>query len=311
MHMRKKTTKKYSEKMKESMLHKEVSFFPALTTKKPEKRILYDLLMSYNWRKEVLDCRMKLGNEGKEAYKKAKMKLPLYTVSGLFDGSNDASLIKHSGLICIDIDKQDNPELEDLDRLKELISEVSCVAYCGLSVSAQGYFCIIPISNPDKHELHFRALEEDFARCHIKIDTACKNVGRKRFVSYDTDPYINLKAETYNRLYGHESVQPKRDIIHPLKIGDTRKKVLSVIEQIEKAHIDITGNYIQWINVGFALAYEFGEEGRDMFHRVSSVADSYDYGTADKKYTDLIRKANGSVKIGTFFEYAKQAGIKV
>ena len=107
---------------------------------------------------------MKLGNEGKEAYKKAKMKLPLYTVSGLFDGSNDASIIKHSGLICIDIDKKDNPELEDFDDMKELISAVPCVAYCGLSVSAQGYFCIIPIYS---HPIRLKVMRP----CGVIVDT--------------------------------------------------------------------------------------------------------------------------------------------
>lgn len=300
------------------ILQKEVSFFSRIDDKRPKAVNLYDLLLSNAWREKVLQARMALANKGEKNYKEIKSGLPAYTISGLFAESKDDSLIKHSGLVCIDIDKKDNPDLENLDDLKSLIAVVPHVAYCGYSVSAQGFFCIIPISNPEKHEAHFRALEKDFLRCNIMIDKTCKNVGRKRFVSYDPEPYINLDAETYTRVYEDMGDRycryPSKERKLNATVFDTdktQKKVLDVIETSELWRIDMTGDYKQWTNIGFALVNTFGEEGREMFHRISAVATSYDYRECDKKYTDLIRGSKGSVKIGTFFEMAKQAGVMV
>lgn len=86
--------------------------------------------------------------KGERAYKEAKQNLPTYAVSGLFTGATAGTLKQHSGLICIDIDKKDNPDLTNFDRIKELIREIPYVAYCGHSVGGDGYFAIIPISNP-------------------------------------------------------------------------------------------------------------------------------------------------------------------
>lgn len=222
--------------------------------------------------------------------------------------------------------------------MKELIKGVPYVAYCGHSVGGDGYFAIIPISNPKCHKGHFLSLERAFARCGIKIDTSCKDVSRKRFVSYDDEPYINLGAVTYDRLCdphagrmdrvkasaeaeassrsweSHNAASAMNNHPQKNKYGardreQLTKDVLNTIADIELFGTDITGHYEQWFKIGCAFANTFGEEGRQMFHRVSQFGSTYDPEDTDRKYNDCL-KSNGSIDIGTFFYYAKQYGVE-
>lgn len=322
-----------------NILDKEVSFYAKITSTKPKSaQKLLDLLTRAGFKDAVMNVREIKRTEGEQAYKEAKQNLPTYTVSGLFSGASAETLKQHSGLICIDIDKKDNPDLSNFDQMKELIKGVPYVAYCGHSVGGDGYFAIIPISNPKCHKGHFLSLERAFARCGIKIDTSCKDVSRKRFVSYDDEPYINLGAVTYDRLCdphagrmdrvkasaeaeassrsweSHNAASAMNNHPQKNKYGardreQLTKDVLNTIADIELFGTDITGHYEQWFKIGCAFANTFGEEGRQMFHRVSQFGSTYDPEDTDRKYNDCL-KSNGSIDIGTFFYYAKQYGVE-
>ena len=58
------------------------------------------------------------------------------------------------------------------------------------------------------------------------------------------------------------------------------------ISAIELSGIDITGNYATWRDLGFALADEYGETGRDYFHRISKNYVGYDL--KNDKYGNLL-----------------------
>lgn len=322
-----------------NILDKEVSFYAKITSTKPKSaQKLFDLLTRAGFKDAIMKVREIKRTKGERAYKEAKQNLPTYAVSGLFTGATAGTLKQHSGLICIDIDKKDNPDLTDFDQMKDLIREVPYVAYCGHSVGGDGYFAIIPISNPECHKGHFLSLEKAFARCGIKVDTSCKDVSRKRFISYDDEPYINLGAVTYDRLYdpragrmdwvkasaeaeassrsweSHNAVSAMNNHLKRNKDNTKErerlvKDVLNTITDIELFGIDITGHYEQWFKIGCAFANAFGEEGRQMFHKVSQFGSTYDPEDADRKYNDCL-KSNGSIDIGTFFYYAKQAGVE-
>lgn len=49
-----------------------------------------------------------------------------------------------------------------------------------------------------------------------------------------------------------------------------------VTQRIEAAGIDITANYQDWLDLGFALAGELGEAGRSYFQRLSRFYPGYD-----------------------------------
>ena len=84
---------------------------------------------------------------------------------------------------------------------------------------------------------------------------------------------------------------------------------------IERSGIDITANYGDWCNIGFALAQEFGAAGEAFFHRISAFYPNYDPKTASKQYLSCLRHevptGKVPVTIATLFHIAKSHGISL
>lgn len=139
--------------------------------------------------------------------KALKASLPIVLVSGKFFERNSAGLIQHSGLICIDIDRKDNPNISNWDEIPAALAGMANVAYAGLSVSGKGYFAIIPIAYPEKHKQQFYALERDFLSVGIVIDPVCHELNRARGYSYDPAPYFNHNATPYRKTFDKDAAQ--------------------------------------------------------------------------------------------------------
>ena len=91
--------------------------------------------------------------------------------------------------------------------------------------------------------------------------------------------------------------------------NDKYSEVVHLIEQIELNRADLTSSYEEWRNIGFALADEFGENGRELYHRMSQFHPEYEHKECDKQFNNCM-KANGTgVNISTMFYLAKNAGI--
>lgn len=131
----------------------------------------------------------------------AKLNMPCITPSGIFLKRGKDHLLKHTRLIAIDIDKKDNLHLSNFSNLKAELSKIKNIAYCGLSVSGSGYWVIVPILMPEKHEGHFKQIEQWFASKGIVIDAACKDVSRLRIYSYDSKAYFNHAAKPLQAIY--------------------------------------------------------------------------------------------------------------
>ena len=81
------------------------------------------------------------------------------------------------------------------------------MAYCGLSVSGQGVFLLIPIAYPEQHLSHFLALQQVFQQqLGVVIDSNCKDLCRLRGYSYNEDGYFNHQATPFTGLYTPELV---------------------------------------------------------------------------------------------------------
>lgn len=241
----------------------------------------------------------------KEERNEIKKRLPQACISGVFSPTRKAeNLVRHSGLICVDIDGKDNPGVEDWGGLKLSFSVLPQIAYAGLSVSGNGCFVIIPIRYPDYHKGQFEQLKRDFARMGINIDAACGDVCRMRCLSCDAEPYVNACAAPYVGYY----VEPRQAVNYGCFNGDdTLSRVSECCEQIERLGMDITGDYNSWFTVGCALA-SLGEAGRQFFHVCSSQNKGYSHAECDKKFDNLLRTGR-RITIGSFFEKCKDYGI--
>jgi hypothetical protein len=88
-------------------------------------------------------------------------------------------------------------------------------------------------------------------------------------------------------------------------------QIESFIRRIEETGTDITGDYAQWRNIGFALSDEYGETGRDYFHRVSRYYSNYDAKECDEQFSNCIKAKGHGITIASFYHYAQQAGIRI
>jgi len=132
-----------------SVLDVEVSCFKSYTGKEPKSVNLLAWLTSDKYKKEVCTLR-KIQNKPRRDEIKAS--LPAITVSGVFNPvRKEGKLVRHSGLICIDIDTKDNEGIANFIELKEELFKIKNVAYAGLSVSGNGFFLIMPIKYPKLH----------------------------------------------------------------------------------------------------------------------------------------------------------------
>ena len=85
----------------------------------------------------------------------------------------------------------------------------------------------------------------------------------------------------------------------------------SYITAIEQSGTDITGNYATWRDLGFALAEEYAESGRDYFHRISKNYAGYDTKECDEQFNKCLNAKGHGISIATFYHHAHQIGIKL
>lgn len=246
-----------------------------------------------------------------------KSMLPCATISAICpNGRKTEDAFEHTGLICIDIDGQDNPGFGSGAELKAEVSKVAEVTYCSLSASGNGCFAIFRLSHLQHHLGHFLALQRLFkSRLGIVIDGQCKDVKRLRFATFDPEPYININAEPFRIVDVERKSRPNQaqsttvmsQRIWKDEQESTHNKVRRLVDEVVRRRIDLTDGYSNWVEIGMALA-DLGEAGREFFHAVSSVYLGYDRAKADTKFTNLLRTTR-KVTIATFFHQCEAHGI--
>jgi len=84
-----------------------------------------------------------------------------------------------------------------------------------------------------------------------------------------------------------------------------------IVREIEQRAIDITPNYKDWVELGFALVDGLGENGREYYHRISRFYPNYQREETDKQYTHCLQSKGQGITIRSFFHLANQAGISL
>lgn len=294
-----------------SVLDVEVSCFSSYLSKEPQSVNLLTWLLSNKYARQVQELRAIDDKAKRDAI---KAKLPAITVSGVFHPIRlQENLVKHSKLICIDIDPKENLHIANYQELKKELFKIRNIAYAGLSVSGKGFFLIIPITRPKLHKQHFQALYNDFLSMGITIDVAPQNVASLRGYSYDPEALFRHNALPYRKIYKPEikQSQPTKISFTPNPhIFGTREKTESLIKSLIDTHTDITQAEPTWFKLACSFANEFGESGRGYFHAVSQLYPSYDRQEADKKFNHALMGRYTSITIATFFKLAKDALLK-
>lgn len=112
-----------------------------------------------------------------------------------------------------------------------------------------------------------------------------------------------------NNLQNNET--PVKQAISETPINQAQKEVEEIISRIEAKSIDIATAYSDWRDIGFAFASEFGEQGRDYFHRISRFYTDYSATECDKQFDKCLKAHGTGVTLKTFFHMAKSAGVNI
>ena len=98
-------------------VNSKISLYKSVTdcTTSPRTITLGNFLDFHNWKAQVDFVR---AAPTKAERKERKLSLPAVTMSGVFAGRGADKLVQHSGLLCLDIDRQDNNHIPDFNQLK-------------------------------------------------------------------------------------------------------------------------------------------------------------------------------------------------
>src|SRR5690554_2979275 len=253
------------------------------------------------WQDYILPIR---AEKDKKKIRLLKSKIPAVTVSGTFDDRKDKSIIRHSGFLAIDIDDL----YDSVEDVKYILSQDKYIYSAFTSVSGEGICAIIKVDSKNHRRAYEGFSEYLLSNYKIDVDPSGKNESRLRFVSYDPFLYLNEKAPIFRR---YLPKQKKRNMPPPITIEGNLDRIIS--EMVDRG-VNCTEDYRDWIKVGFALASELGESGRDHFHSLSSISGKYDKKICDKKYDNLLKTDGNNgrkASIATVYWFAKGAGIEL
>jgi hypothetical protein len=226
---------------------------------------------------------------------------PGVTISGTFSRRETKSLIAHSGIIAIDLDAQDNPEMQ----VDELAADPFLYAL-HRSIRGSGFVAYFRI-DPDKHLDAYLSLEKRLADSYGLIaDPSGKDVSRYRFVSHDPEAFIRNTPPPVYKSYLQKQKEVQRRI-YPHSESD----ISHILDQIQSRRINLAESYHDWVNIAFGFAEKYGEGGRGYFHTVSQQSVKYNAAQCDKKYDSILKSGSRGRTIATFFYLAKQAGVEI
>jgi hypothetical protein len=278
------------------------------------------ILQSEDSRKKIALIR---DAKDKSVLKVLKSNLDYFTWSGTFRHRTESKLLKHSGLICIDLDEQRKDKtfnIQDAQFIKEEISNSPYTLLCFLSPSGKGLKVVHRISpEPALHKAAFEWLRKYYAETwNVEVDESGSDVTRACFISYDAELFCNPDAKEIplqqpapvsdiapaKKKSPQAAVDPAPDESNvegllqkktpaPEPVGTAAKKLrvdleraLFCADQIEQRKIDITQAYDDW-EIACRCLTLFGEQGREIFHRISRFHPEYDETKTNEKFDHI------------------------
>ena len=236
-----------------------------------------------------------------------------------------------SGYLCLDIDHVGSEEL--LQHLKQcfVTDPVLGVRLIFRSPSGDGFKVIIQLQqttidtinrnhNPvEMYRLYYEHIRSYVSRTYGILVDHTSDLQRACFLCYDEDAYFdeterNGFSAELPTLMLNQTNSMKHYEVHKVKDAMTVSvsqsdwdTVEALVQTIEHIGVDITGDYHQWMRIGFALASAFGESGRGFYHRVSRFYSGYSNVECNRQYDRCLRARGSGVGLGTFIYLAKTA----
>lgn len=275
---------------------------------------LYNAIKTGRKHKEEIEAVRQIDRQSNESeYKKAKDNILSFIPSCVCKGkTGKAENVEHvNNLIAIDLDEKDNKGLS-IEEMRKKINSLPFVMYSSLSVGGKGMYALIAISENNKNDFKgvFNALNEDFIKLGLKLDSSCVNVNRERYISYDDKEYWNTKAEIYTKKLNI----PTQVHTHPSKVGENANKPLTerefnkvrdMVKDIKKNKLQLTKNHTDTLGLANAIANIWGEEGRTLLHLIRSQRSGYDEFKTDCNFDYVLNHLDDNERYGLGFIFKK------
>ena len=289
-------------------MNNEFSYFsaPILNTRPTMRcglREVYELIRSEKWAQTTMRLRSLASAVERREYK--AYNLDFVTFSGVFKVRRNSALLEYSNLICIDIDHIGNEKevramqqrfVEDTYLMPQLIFR---------SPSGDGLKMVIECNAKSAHNKRYNdAIRHIERRYGVRPDNT-PDVARACFLCSDEEVYFRGEGEclSVSNFQDEEIVEEKIcerkiDFRNTIQISDY-ERIECIVKRIEGDRRDVTTPYRKWFRIGLALASIFGEEGRELYHRISRFYDGYSPQETERQYNYCIRYTNHTTSIGT------------
>ena len=257
----------------------------------------------------VLKARAELEKGFEDSYKALKSTAEVVTGSCVMkEGSTSKSaenIHELNGLMLLDVDEKDNHFIpyEQIER-----DPFTHIIHRSFSGKGCVIFARTTCKQIDQYKDYYQALANYyFKKYGIISDKACKNPNRLRYISYDPHLVHNPNSQRWSEKY-----KPKKEKIQRNFYFTNSDNFERLIHEVKTRGVDLTqDNYERYLAIGFGLAQEFNEQGREYFHAIASESLKYDYEKADKQYTYCLKSNGQGVTIATVYHYIKEAGIAI
>ncbi|QDP68144.1 MAG: hypothetical protein Unbinned1473contig1000_22 [Prokaryotic dsDNA virus sp.] len=175
----------------------------------------------------------------KEARSELKKGLPSICFSGEFNRRSDSSIIKHSGIICLDFDGYEKKK--DMLSDKERFSKDKFVMSVFVSPSGKGLKVLVKIpADVDNHVNYFNSLKTHFDSPNF--DKTSRNVSRVCYESFDPMIYINENSSLWEKIEEPEYKEVTKHKDPPtIPISDEKKIVDILIKWWNKKYPMVEG----------------------------------------------------------------------
>lgn len=240
-----------------------------------------------------------------------KLKFPCWFVGGTFpvNKTYDKEIIEYSNLLAIDIDKQDNEKI-NIDKIKHILFELPYVILASKSISGEGIYILILVEDGQYTKEYYNYISKLWNKTYnINIDEKCKNIGRKRFISYDDELLIkddNVDIIPWKlKLKEEVVIKENQPIINcskfTIKNNDLTYKAIWYLLNRGFSIDDFktTNNYSVWYHIG--CDFRHFEDGEKMFITFSNNSKLYN---DDMK--DITKKWNQTKIENTMEEVSKK-----
>ena len=234
--------------------------------------------------------------------KQCKMEFPVWFVGGTFpfQKTEDKDIVTYSNIIAIDIDKIDNLNL-DIEDIRKKLLELPYVFAVLKSISGQGIYALILVEDGrytiDYYKYIVKLWKQKFG---IVVDGQCKNIGRKRYISFEENIKDYIKQNDIDiQSWKLKYVEPKQEVNKVEIINCSKYQANNNIEFTRKAIWKLLDNGysiddINTINNKYSVWYYTGcdfrlfDDGYDMFMKFSNNSGTYNDNISDidKKWKD-------------------------